>query len=122
MTARQHVFHELVQTETNYINILKTILEVFKEPLEDPNLMQEGQFLNQTEINLIFGDIPPIYEVHSKMLGEFVVAINFWKDDFSIGNVYFRYAQDLLKAYTPFVNFFEEAKKTILECDKTKPR
>ena len=28
ITARQHVFHELVQTETNYVNILRTILEV----------------------------------------------------------------------------------------------
>ena len=124
MTARQHIFQELVQTETNYINILKTILDVFKKPLEDPSLMQEqaNQFLNETEIKLIFGDVPPIYEVHAKMHQEFVAAINNWTEDFSVGEVYLRYADDLLKAYPPFVNFFEEAKRTILECDKAKPR
>ena len=120
-TARQHVFHELVQTETNYLNILKTILEIFKKPLEEFQ-DQAGQFLNQTEINLIFGDVPPIYEVHAKMHNEFVAALNSWKDDFSVGDVYLKYADELLKAYPPFVNFFEEAKRTILECDKTKPR
>ena len=124
MTARQHIFQELVQTETNYINILKTILEVFKQPLEDPSFMldQASHFLNETEIKLIFGDVPPIYDVHAKMHSEFVAAINDWNEDFCVGDVYLRYADELLKAYPPFVNFFQEAKKTILECDKAKPR
>ena len=70
MTPRQQVFHELVQTEANYTAILKTILDVFKKNLEDPNLIG-GQLLNQTEIKIIFGNLPPIYEIHSKMLAEF---------------------------------------------------
>ena len=70
MTARQQVFHELVQTEANYTAILKTILDVFKKNLDDPNL-KGGQLLNQTEIKIIFGNLPPIYDIHSKMLAEF---------------------------------------------------
>jgi hypothetical protein len=70
MTPRQQVFHELVQTEANYTAILKTILDVFKKNLEDPNIIG-GQILNQTEIKIIFGNLPPIYEIHSKMLAEF---------------------------------------------------
>jgi protein ECT2 len=70
------VFHELVQTEANYTAILRTILDVFKKSLEDPNLIG-GQLLNQTEIRIIFGNLPPIYEIHSKMLAEFYqVRIN----------------------------------------------
>ena len=122
MTARQHIFQELVQTENNYITILKTILEEFMKPLDALAQEQSTQFLNQTEINLIFGDLPPIYEVHVKMYNEFLAAINNWSEDFSVGEVYLRYADDLMKAYPPFVNFFEKAKQTILECDKAKPR
>ena len=35
MTPRQRVFNELVQTETNFVNVLKSILYVFKRPLDD---------------------------------------------------------------------------------------
>ena len=33
-----------------------------------------------------------------------------------------RYAQDLMRAYPPFINFFENTKQTLEECDKTNPR
>ena len=69
MTPRQQVFHELVQTEANYTAILKTILDVYKS-LEVSNPVG-GQLLNQTEIKIIFGNLPPIYDIHSKMLAEF---------------------------------------------------
>ncbi len=67
MSPRQRVFSELVQTETNFVNVVKTILEVFKKPLDDPNQIG-GQLLNQTELKIIFGNLPPIYDVHMKML------------------------------------------------------
>lgn len=121
LTARQQVFHELVQTETNYVNILQIILDVFKKPLEDPKMIG-GQLVNQTELKIMFGNVLPIYEVHSRMLAEFAAAIHHWRDDFTVGTVYLRYANDLLKAYPPFINFFEESKRTILECDKNNPR
>ena len=35
MTPRQRVFNELVQTETNFVNVLKSILYVFKRPLDE---------------------------------------------------------------------------------------
>ena len=121
MTPRQHVFHELVQTETNYVNILKTILDVFKKPLEDPNLVG-GELLNQTEMRIIFGNVPPIYEVHAAMLAEFQNAVQNWREDFSIGEVFLKHANDLLKAYPPYVNFLDDSKRRLLECDKSKPR
>lgn len=105
------MFHELVQTETNYVNILRTILDVFKKPLEDPNLAG-GELLNATEMRIIFGNLPPIYEVHSAMLQEFQNALGQnWREDFSIGDVLLKYANDLLKAYPPYVNFLEDSKR-----------
>ena len=111
-----------MQTETNYVNILRTILDVFKKPLEDPNLAG-GELLNATEMRIIFGNLPPIYEVHSAMLQEFQSALGQkWREDFSIGDVFLKYANDLLKAYPPYVNFLEDSKRRLMDCDKSKPR
>uniref|UniRef100_A0A0K2SYG9 Protein ECT2like [Megachile rotundata] n=1 Tax=Lepeophtheirus salmonis TaxID=72036 RepID=A0A0K2SYG9_LEPSM len=121
MSPRQQVFTELVQTESNYVNILKTIIEVFKKPLEDPDKI-EGQFLNPTETKIIFSNLPPIYDLHSQMLADFTTIVSNWKDDVCIGNVFLKYADDLEKTYPPFVNFFETTKNCLLECGNAKPR
>ena len=121
MTPRQRVFNELVQTETNFVNVLKSILHVFKKPLDDPNQIG-GPLLNQTELKIIFGNLTPIYDVHLKMLAEFSQAQINWNEQFSIGDVYLKYAQDLLKAYPPYVNFYEDSKQMLLKCEKQNPR
>ena len=121
MSPRQRVFSELVQTETNFVSVLKTILHVFKRPLDDPNQIG-GQLLNQTELKIIFGNLPPIFEVHVKMLELFNKAQNNWTDNFSIGNVYLQFADDLLKAYPPYVNFYEDSKNMLIKCENQNPR
>ena len=45
----------------------RSVLHVFKRPLEEPD-QKGGQLLNQTELKIIFGNLPPIYDVHMKML------------------------------------------------------
>ena len=122
-SARQQVFAELLQTEENYVGILNTILEVFRDPLEKTSDNPKMQLLNQTQIKIIFGNVPPILDVHTKMLAEFRVLMRDWKEaESSIGTVLLRYAQDLMRAYPPFVNFFENTKRTLEECDKANPR
>lgn len=117
-SPRQQVFMELVQTEENYVAILDTVITLFKEPLESPKM----RFLNQTEMKNIFGNIPPILHVHSKMLQDLTACLRSWKEPVCIGDVVSRHAKDLLRVYPPFVNFFEGTKKTLEECDKTNPR
>ena len=60
------------------MNILKTILDVFKKPLEDPN-QAGGELLNATEMRIVFGNLPPIYDVHAAMLEEFQKVNPFFK-------------------------------------------
>lgn len=55
------MFSELVQTEENFVNILRTIVDVFKTPLETDPKMRE--LLNQTQMKIIFGNVPPILQV-----------------------------------------------------------
>ncbi|XP_022908635.2 protein ECT2 isoform X3 [Onthophagus taurus] len=119
-TARQQVFLELVQTESNYVNILNIIMTMFKEQLE--NSTDEEALLNNTELKIIFGNLPPIYETHLKMLEELRRMSAYWTEDKSIGSIILKYSTDLLKAYPPFVNFFEEMKSMLVHCDQTKPR
>ncbi|XP_046392946.1 protein ECT2 isoform X3 [Ischnura elegans] len=121
MSPRQQVFMELVQTESNYVSILHTIMTLFKDPLEKE--LQSGKpLLNNTELKIIFGNFPPIYDVHKLMLDELIWKANHWKEDYSIGKIILNYAPELLKAYPPYVNFFENMKEMLCKCDETKPR
>ncbi|CAF4918339.1 unnamed protein product [Pieris macdunnoughi] len=69
MSPRQQVFMELLQTESNYVGILQTIVAMFKQPLEemaeeDTNNGKNQALLNNTELKIIFGSLPPIFELH----------------------------------------------------------
>ena len=56
------------------------------------------------------------------MLKKLVEAENQWSEEKTVGSIILEFAEDLLKAYPPFVNFFESVKSHILECDKKNPR
>ncbi|KAG5896615.1 hypothetical protein JTB14_009526 [Gonioctena quinquepunctata] len=120
LTQRHQVFLELVQTETNYVDILHTIMTMFKKHLEE--MPEEEALLNNTELNLIFGKLPPIFETHVKMLDEYRWTLAHWNEDRSIGNIIVKFSSELLKSYPPFINYFEEMKEVLCQCDQNKPR
>ncbi|KAJ3633884.1 hypothetical protein MTP99_010803 [Tenebrio molitor] len=120
LTARQQVFLELVQTESNYVDILHTIMIMFKKHLED--MPEEEALLNNTELNLIFGKVPAIYETHVKMLNDMRCYASSWSEEHTIGSIIVKYSKDLLKAYPPYINYFEEMKEVLTKCDQNKPR
>lgn len=93
---------------------------MFKKHLED--MPEEEALLNNTELKIIFGNLPPIYETHVKMLEELRWTSSHWTEERSIGNIILKYSTDLLKAYPPFVNFFEEMKEMLIHCDTNNPR
>lgn len=65
-TARKQVVTELLQTETNYVAILTTIINLFKSPLEQDH--RGGPILTPGEIKTIFSSIPQILNVHKMIL------------------------------------------------------
>ncbi|XP_014276260.1 protein ECT2 isoform X2 [Halyomorpha halys] len=121
LSARHQVFLELLQTESNYVGILNTIMTMFKGPLEDM-LEEEDPLLNGTELKIIFGNLPPIYNCHCHMLEELRFAAHNWTEEISIGSIFLKFAPDLVKAYPPFVNFFETTREMLVKCDEQKPR
>ncbi|KAM6921204.1 protein ECT2 [Xenentodon cancila] len=120
-SARWQVSKELYQTESNYVDILSTILQLFKHPLEKEGQVG-GPILAQEEIKTIFGSIPEIYEVHTRIKNDLEELLTNWSESRSVGNVFLKYSKELVKAYPPFVNFFEMSKETIVRCEKQKPR
>uniref|UniRef100_A0A674N3V1 Epithelial cell transforming 2 n=1 Tax=Takifugu rubripes TaxID=31033 RepID=A0A674N3V1_TAKRU len=120
-SARWQVSKELYQTESNYVGILNTILQLFKFPLEKEGQVG-GPILAQEEIKTIFGSIPDIYEVHTRIKSDLEDLLTDWSDERSVGNIILNYSKELVKAYPPFVNFFEMSKETITRCEKQKPR
>ena len=73
--------------------------QVYKKPLEDINQVG-GPLLDPTEVKIIFGNLPPIYEIHSALLLQLKkVAIN-WKEDTSVGALILKYVR--LFHITPF--------------------
>uniref|UniRef100_A0A668ANL4 Epithelial cell transforming 2 n=1 Tax=Myripristis murdjan TaxID=586833 RepID=A0A668ANL4_9TELE len=120
-SARWQVSKELYQTESNYVDILTTILQLFKLPLEKEGQVG-GPILAQEEIKTIFGSIPDIYEVHTRIKADLEELLTDWSEDRSVGDIILKYSKELVKAYPPFVNFFEMSKETIVRCEKQKPR
>ncbi|NWJ06210.1 ECT2 protein, partial [Crypturellus undulatus] len=123
-SARWQVAKELYQTESNYVDILTTIIELFQVPLEKEGQLG-GPILAQEEIKTIFGSIPDILDVHIKIKASFFYLEDLmmnWTESRSIGDIILKYSKDLLKTYPPFVNFFEMSKETITRCEKQKPR
>ncbi|NXV67019.1 ECT2 protein, partial [Molothrus ater] len=114
-SARWQVAKELYQTESNYVDILTTIIQLFQVPLEKEGQLG-GPILAQEEIKTIFGSIPDILDEDLEDL-----MIN-WTESKSIGDIILKYSKDLLKTYPPFVNFFEMSKEMITRCEKQKPR
>ncbi|XP_035508570.1 protein ECT2 [Morone saxatilis] len=120
-SARWQVSKELYQTESNYVDILSTILQLFKLPLEKEGQVG-GPILAQEEMKTIFGSIPDIYEVHTRIKSDLEDLLSDWSEDRSVGDIILKYSKELVKAYPPFVNFFEMSKETIVRCEKQKPR
>uniref|UniRef100_A0A674ENP0 Epithelial cell transforming 2 n=1 Tax=Salmo trutta TaxID=8032 RepID=A0A674ENP0_SALTR len=120
-SARWQVSKELYQTESNYVDILTTVMQLFKLPLEKEDQVG-GPILAQEEIKTIFGSIPEIYDVHTRIKADLEELVMDWSEDKSVGDIILKYSKDLVKAYPPFVNFFEMSKDTIVRCEKQKPR
>ncbi|EAL39928.3 AGAP005796-PA [Anopheles gambiae str. PEST] len=120
-SMRHNHFMDFFHTESNYVGILDTIVKLFKEPLEEM-VENENRLLNKSELRSIFGNFLPIHDVHKRMLDRLKAIHACWSEEVLIGQIVLDHRDDLLKAYPPYVNFFEQMKETLVQCDATNPR
>jgi hypothetical protein len=123
-SMRRNHFMDFYHTESNYVGILETIVTLFKNPLEkmaDENPDQHD-LLNKSELKSIFGTFHPIYDVHKKMLTKLQDINTNWTEECKIGEIFLENRDKLLKAYPPYINFFEQMKAAVIQCEQNKPR
>lgn len=58
-------------------------------------LEEEDPLLNATELKIIFGNLPPIYQTHCLMLEELKYAVQNWNEEVSIGNIILKFVSML---------------------------
>ena len=56
----------------------------------------DGHFPNEIEIKTIFGCLPPIIEVHEKVLSKVEKIIQNWSEDNEIGKVFLEHVRQHL--------------------------
>lgn len=71
---------------------------MFKGPLEDM-LEEEDPLLNGTELKIIFGNLPPIYNCHCHMLEELRFAAHNWTEEISIGSIFLKFVSRFFVSY-----------------------
>ncbi|KAL9906291.1 epithelial cell transforming 2 pebble isoform 5-T7 [Glossina fuscipes fuscipes] len=120
-SMRFNHFMEFYTTESNYVGILDTIVNLFKNPLE-MSVKNNDALLSKSKIKAIFGNFLPIHEVHQSMLERLRAIHAKWSEDCLIGDIILQHRDDLIKAYPPYVNFFEQMKETLIQCDQEYPR
>ncbi|EDV40056.1 uncharacterized protein Dana_GF24148, isoform A [Drosophila ananassae] len=120
-SMRFNHFMDFFTTESNYVGILDTILNLFKNKLEELAETNDP-LLNKSEIKTIFGNFLPIHEVHQSMLEHLRKLHANWREDCLIGDIIIQHRDELIKAYPPYVNFFEQMKEQLLYCDREYPR
>ncbi|XP_034656900.1 protein ECT2 isoform X3 [Drosophila subobscura] len=120
-SMRFNHFMDFFTTESNYVGILDTILNLFKNKLEELAETNDP-LLNKSEIKSVFGNFLPIHEVHQSMLEHLRNLHANWREDCLIGDIIIRHQEELIKAYPPYVNFYEQMKEQLQYCDREYPR
>ncbi|XP_023033633.1 protein ECT2 isoform X2 [Drosophila willistoni] len=121
-SMRFNHFMDFFTTESNYVGILDTILNLFKNKLDELAETENDELLNKSEIKSIFGNFLPIHEVHQSMLEKLRDMHSNWHEDCLIGDIIIQHQDQLVKAYPPYVNFFEKMKEQLHRCDREYPR
>lgn len=116
-SPRHQVFRELCQTESNYVNVLRVLIEHFKNPLEE-KVNSEECILNQAEMKIIFGDLCPIFDTHKELLKDLKYLEQNFSESVSIGEVFVKYCNAFKKVYPPFINFFQDSNTLLKEKEK----
>ena len=60
-------------------------------------MQQGGALLDQQEMKIIFGLLPPILKVHTEMLCKLEAAEENWSEAVTVGSIILQYTEDILR-------------------------
>lgn len=117
INRRAQVALELYTTERSYVRRLETVLQLFKKPCEENNL------LDKKELVTMFMNIEEVYSVNKDLLFMLLERISHWHDQQCVGDIFLDQSFkiiDRMKIYTKYCNNYPAAEK--LYKDKIKKR
>eukprot|EP00051_Salpingoeca_urceolata_P010526 m.128783 g.128783 ORF g.128783 m.128783 type:complete len:980 (+) comp16747_c0_seq1:239-3178(+) len=105
---RLRIAQEIQKTEHTYVQCLKTIREVFAQPL-----LQEGAISEKEAANLFSAELNPLIGMHEDLLHRINERMTSWKWQGLLGDIFARfcgnYNTGFVQAYTSYVNHFPHA-------------
>ncbi|KAM6414430.1 putative guanine nucleotide exchange factor MCF2L2 [Rhynochetos jubatus] len=66
-TRRSHIINELIETERVYVEELQSIIEGYASEMDNPNLVHLIPSALQNKKDILFGNLPEIYEFHNRI-------------------------------------------------------
>lgn len=109
--VRNNIIRDIIKTEDTYIQGLTTLVNVFLTPLRT----NKKKLLPEKDVKIIFSNAEQILSINKELFSALQEAMNSWPRS-KIGEVFMRMAP-YLKVYTTYINNFDLAANTVLNCE-----
>ncbi|XP_064001931.1 rho guanine nucleotide exchange factor 10 isoform X3 [Pogoniulus pusillus] len=117
--VRRYILGSVVDSEKNYVDALKRILEEYEKPLSD----MEPKLLSERKLKMVFYRIKEILQCHSMFQIALASRVSEWDSVEMIGDVFVAsFSKSMvLDAYSEYVNNFSTAVGILKKTCATKP-
>ncbi|XP_063091064.1 rho guanine nucleotide exchange factor 10 isoform X3 [Cavia porcellus] len=117
--VRRYILGSIVESEKNYVDALKRILEQYEKPLSE----LEPRILSQRKLKMVFYRIKEILQCHSLFQIALASRVAEWDAVETIGDVFVAsFSKSMvLDAYSEYVNNFSTAVAILKKTCATKP-
>lgn len=103
LQRRKRIVGEMLSTEQTYVVNLRTVIELFSNPLKASAQSPVTQILSHEEIKVLFGPLEPVHQVNSEFCSLLDTAMKNWNLDQKIGDMFIRAADKFKFVYVPYV-------------------
>ncbi|XP_064912109.1 rho guanine nucleotide exchange factor 10 isoform X2 [Columba livia] len=117
--VRRYILGSVVDSEKNYVDALKRILEQYEKPLSD----MEPKLLSERKLKMVFYRLKEILQCHSMFQIALASRVSEWDSVEMIGDVFVAsFSKSIvLDAYSEYVNNFSTAVGILKKTCATKP-
>ncbi|XP_021565204.1 rho guanine nucleotide exchange factor 10 isoform X3 [Carlito syrichta] len=117
--VRRYILGSVVDSEKNYVDALKRILEQYEKPLSE----MEPKILSERKLRMVFYRIKEILQCHSLFQIALASRVSEWDSVEMIGDVFVAsFSKSMvLDAYSEYVNNFSTAVAVLKKTCATKP-
>ncbi|XP_029451616.1 rho guanine nucleotide exchange factor 10 isoform X2 [Rhinatrema bivittatum] len=117
--VRRYILGAIVDSEKNYVDALRRILEQYEKPLAD----MEPRLLSERKVKMVFYRVKEILQCHSLFQIALASRVSEWDSAEMIGDVFVAsFSKSMvLDAYSEYVNNFSTAVGVLKKTCATKP-